>query len=412
MLRRWIAFLRRIATSPPTLVMGVLRWQLVLDARISAALNRQTKLDAAVATALRLGAFQLLLLDRIPPHAAIHDSVELTKRAGHRFASGLVNAVLRKIAAASPCSPADNIAAHPAWLIARWKRLFTQSELDALCAYDQRPPPLTIRLASAEAREPQQNATLLPGAFLTRACSITRGDGRETIPDGARIQDEGSQLVAELAGEGRRILDCCAAPGGKTAILAERNPGAEIFACDISPVRVRQMQQNFAQLPETARIYCVQADATVMVTETQLSGLFDLILCDAPCSGTGTLARNPEIKLRLTPDDFARQQARQEAILDAAVRKLAPGGRVVYSTCSLEPEENEQVVEHTLAVHPELQVVSIGKRLAELERSGVLLPHAAELLRRYGVRSGFLRTVPGTLPCDGFFAAVLQRSQT
>ncbi len=217
-------------------------------------------------------------------------------------------------------------------------------------------------------------------------------------------------MVAEIAGEGRRILDCCAAPGGKTAILAERNPGAEIYACDISPARLEKMRRNFADMPETARIQVVQADASALEDNASVPGLFDLVLCDAPCSGTGTLARNPEIKLRLAPADLERQQLRQRSILHAAMRKLAPGGRLVYSTCSLEPEEDEEVVAAVLRENSGFRKIAIEERIDDLERSGALHAKGARMLREHGVRDGFLRTVPGVLPCDGFFAAVLQRS--
>src|SRR5882757_3804893 len=159
-----------------------------------------------------------------------------------------------------------------------------------------------------------------------------------------RIQDEGSQLIAELAGGGSRILDCCAAPGGKTAILAENNPQAEITACDISESRLNAMRRSFAREPLTSNVHCALADATDLPFRHD----FDLILCDAPCSGTGTLARNPEIKLRLAASDLERQQERQIAILRSAYRVLAPGGRLVYSTCSLELEENRIVIEALL----------------------------------------------------------------
>ena len=143
------------------------------------------------------------------------------------------------------------------------------------------------------------------------------------MPENARIQDEGSQLVAEIAGRGSRILDCCAAPGGKTAILAENNPQAEITASTSAEARLDAMRRNFAREPLTAKIQCVLADATASAVSRRRSGFcnFDLILCDAPCSGTGTLARNPEIKLRLAVSDLARQQERQIAILRSAYQR-------------------------------------------------------------------------------------------
>ena len=170
-----------------------------------------------------------------------------------------------------------------------------------------------------------------------------------------RIQDEGSQLIAELAGHGTEILDCCAAPGGKTAILAERNPTASITACDISPARLKAMQAVLGQWPG---IHFRVLDATELPFREQ----FDLVLCDAPCSGTGTMARNPEIRHRVTVDDFRRQHDRQVRLLCSAMRAVREGGRLVYSTCSLEAEENEAVVAEALEREK-------GFRLLALERA-------------------------------------------
>jgi 16S rRNA (cytosine967-C5)-methyltransferase len=210
-------------------------------------------------------------------------------------------------------------------------------------------------------------------------------------------------------------LDCCAAPGGKTAILAENNPQAEITASDISETRLNAMRRSFACDPLTAKIHWVHADATNLPFRdgAAVSGSFDLIVCDAPCSGTGTLARNPEIKLRLAVSDLQRQQERQIAILRSVYRVLAPGGRLVYSTCSLEAEENAMVVETILASEPTARLLDVGERLTTMEAEEGLHPHGAELLRRTALRdNGCLQTLPGVSPCDGFFAAILTRNST
>jgi 16S rRNA (cytosine967-C5)-methyltransferase len=387
------------------LVMGVLRWQLALDAVLARYLQRKTPLDAEVAIALRLGAWQLLGMDRIPAHAALAESVELTKVSGHQFASGLVNAVLRRVAENSASIVLDPVSAHPAWMIQRWTRQFGPDAVAAIAEYDQRPPAVTIRLNAAL----DADAGSLPaGALLTRARRLSEGG---EAPENARIQDEGSQLVAELTGRGSRILDCCAAPGGKTAILAENNPHAEITACDISEARLNAMRRSFARDPLLSRVHCVLADATALPFRdgTAVSGNFDLILCDAPCSGTGTLARNPEIKLRLAASELARQQERQIAILRSAFRVLAPGGRLVYSTCSLEPEENAAVIEKFMASEPMARLLDVGERLSEMLAEGSLRPDGAERLRETALRDRCLQTLPGALPCDGFFAAILTR---
>jgi 16S rRNA (cytosine967-C5)-methyltransferase len=398
-----------------TLVMGVLRWQLALDAQSAKLLTHKSKMDEPVRIALRLGIFQLLMLDRIPVHAAISDSVELTKRAGHRFASGLVNAVLRKVAAQAPVLKQELSAeaAHPAWLLDRWRISFGASvsavcegaSVSAVCEYDQQPPLTTLRLVDTD--DFQKDGTLLaPGAFLTSARQVLSGNlpANETA---IRLQDEGSQLVAELLGGGthgqQSILDCCAAPGGKTAILAERNPDAKVAACDISAKRLAAMRERFESSPTLRRIEFRNID----VIEMPVSEHFDLILCDVPCSGTGTLARNPEIKLRLRQEDLVRQQERQIAILSAALRHLAPGGRLLYSTCSLEPEENEDVVGRVLSDRRDVSVIPIAGRIEELQAAGIVHEEGAAHLLANAVSGDYLRTMPGVSPCDGFFAALL-----
>jgi 16S rRNA (cytosine967-C5)-methyltransferase len=401
---------RALAT---TLVLGTLRWQLKLDAKIRPLLTRPgAKLPAAIETALRLGAYQLLYLDRIPAHAAIGESVELAKRAGERYAAGLVNAVLRKLALMPPAAAMhESIAneyAHPQWMVERWIRTYGQDATRALCAFDQEPAGICLRLLhpDAEAALAAEGVELASPEFLTAARRVVRGDVVRTDPfqrGWVRIQDEGSQLVAELAGHGRRILDTCAAPGGKTAILAERNPDAQIVACDISPRRLEAMRRQLAPLGE--RVQFKVQDAT----KRGLSPEYDLILCDVPCTGTGTIGRNPEIRFRVNKEAIARQHERQLRILSAALDGLAYGGRILYSTCSLESEENEAVVAETLAQRSDFRLVSIQDDVEKLMRKNVIHQDGLARLQQNAIRNGFLRTLPGTMQCDGFFAALIVR---
>lgn len=210
------------------------------------------------------------------------------------------------------------------------------------------------------------------------------------------IQDEASQLVAALVGGGNRILDCCAAPGGKTAAIADRNPNAVVVAVDIHEHRTRTMQS----LVKNPNVTFLTADAR----QLRLTQEFDRILVDAPCSGTGTLARNPEIKWRLQPADLAELQQRQLEILIAAAGQAAAGARLVYATCSLEPEEGEQVVAQALERCATLRLTEMRTELDRLREARELSwPDVASL-----VQGKFLRTIPGMHPCDGFFAAVLR----
>lgn len=414
------------------LVLGVLRRQIVLDGRIRPLLKKpNAKLDLEVLIALRLGAFQLLHMDRIPARAAIDESVELAKHAGHRFASGMVNAVLRKIAADAsrqgassfaPRSPSteartlapaqtagDETAAYPEWMYERWRSQFGEKTACEVCRYGQSQPVVALRLASPEVERELADAgvELAPGVLLSAARIVASGDifAAAALREGrARVQDEGSQLVAEIAGKGSAILDCCAAPGGKTLILAQRNPQARIVACEASGPRLDALRARLESAGD--RIECRHADAT----QLQYGNEFDLVLADVPCSGTGTLGRNPEIRHRLREAEFVRQAERQRAILHSALRAARPGGRVVYSTCSLEAEENEQVVGAVLQQRPDARVVPIEARLGELEQQGILSAGVAAKLKQCVTPEGYLRLFPGAFGTDGFFIAVIEHT--
>jgi len=422
-----------------TLVLGTLRWQLALNARIRPLLTRpNAKLSPEVATALRMGAYQLLYLERIPAHAAINDAVEMVKQSPERGAAGMVNAILRKVAQGTqgsevrvegreehnekPQSPEEIAAAwaHPAWMVERWARQFGLEAAAATCRWDQEPAGITIRLTAPD-KEPE-GVEVTPGFFLGNARRVVSGDVGAAFRTGKiRIQDEASQLVAEIAAadwasghphsaqqDSMRVLDLCAAPGGKTAILAERLPEAEITAVDISRKRLEVARRLLAArllAPLSGdRLRFQVADAASL----RLDPEYQLILCDVPCSGTGTLARNPEIRFRVDEAGLARQQQRQLAILKAGLAGLAPGGRLVYSTCSLELEENQTVVEKVLEELPGLTLMPVAPILDKLAGQGVVTEAGRERLGS-AVQGDFLRTIPGIHPCDGFFAAVIER---
>lgn len=393
-----------------TLVFGVLRWQIALDAQIRPLLKHPgAKLDAEVLLALRLGAFQLLHLDRIPAHAAIDESVELAREAGHRFASGMVNAVLRKLASSGAKGVNDARTAYPAWMVERWTRFFGAEIAEAICNNGVSAPATSLRIAEKEVEDELAHAgmALTSGQLLNAARTMLSGDVAETEAFRAgriRIQDEGSQLVAEIAGRGSSILDACAAPGGKTLILAERNPQSHIIACEVNPQRLAALRKRLAFLGD--RVECREADAAALPE----NAAYDLVLVDAPCSGTGTLARNPEIRHRLHPEEFTRQAERQKAILASALRAAKPGGHVVYSTCSLEPEENEQVVSAALAENPAAQTIRINTRIEAMREEKILTVEGARKLAQCITSKGYLRLFPGIYGTDGFFIALLEKS--
>ena len=413
------------------LVMGVLRWQSLLDDEIAqASAQPLSKLDLEILTALRLALYQLRRLDRIPHRAAIHESVELVKRARKRSAATFVNAVLRKLSTsvrAAEHNPEEVSAsaaslsrafAHPLWMVERWTREYGLDAARRICQHNQSVPTTSIRLrtATAEASLRSEGIELAPGTLLSSARRVQAGDITKSLAlrtGQVVIQDEASQLVAALVGRGLRLLDCCAAPGGKTLALADLNPDATITAVELHPHRARLLQRLLAPNQEspgsessvsssTQQLRVLIADASTLPPSAE----YDRVLADVPCSGTGTLARNPEIKLRLALPDLLELATRQQAILRSAIAQLAPGGRAIYSTCSLEREENENVIEQ-VAQTDSFRVLDCRTELDRLKREGELTwPDPKSL-----TRGPYLRTLPGIHPCDGFFAAILERIQ-
>jgi 16S rRNA (cytosine967-C5)-methyltransferase len=402
----------RLATE---LVMGVLRWRALLDEHVeNASTQKLTRLDLEVLSALRLGAYQLLFLSRIPSRAAIFESVELAKAAKKRSAAPFVNAVLRKIARSGGRDPFAEIqqsggsqalaktSAHPEWLVARWIESYGFEAARRICIHNQTVPFTVIHIPDreTEAELDGDRIRLAPGQLLSRARRVEAGDITTTRAYQERriaIQDEASQLVALLVGGGKWILDCCAAPGNKTSYIAAYNPQALVVASELHPHRARLLRA----LARQPNIRVIAADASDMPFQFK----FDRVLADVPCSGTGTLSRNPEIKWRLRPEDLEDLQARQVAILHSALGQLARGGRLIYSTCSLEREENEAVVETVLGKNAEFEIVNCRGELERLQQSGELVWNNLDSL----LSGPYLRTLPGMHPCDGFFAAMIER---
>lgn len=332
------------------IVMGSLRRRAQLDWLISKAARRDAaSLDTEVRVALRMGAYQLRFLERIPAHAAVSESVEAVRRAKCTSAAGLVNAVLRHLTETPENPPRATRLNLPEWLLARWDAHFGPETAEQIAL-------ATLRQPDTYVRAPEGG----PGLEITDVEKCWRVTG--VAPEGLRRQDIGSQaLLPHLdLQRGQRFLDVCAAPGNKTAQALEY--GVRPVACDASPRRLLTVPREGCDR--------VRLDAEQPLP---FGPVFDRILVDAPCSGTGTLGRNPEIKWRLAPDEIGRHADRQKRILLRALECLKPGGLLLYSTCSLEPEENAQVV---CSVAPN-RVVRTVERL------------------------------PGREPGDGFWAAVI-----
>ena len=418
---------RRLATE---LVMGVLRWRGELDFRIEQLSGRRLRsFDPEVLTLLRMGIYQIRFLGKIPKPAVVNDAVELTKAARKRSAAGLVNAVLRK------CTPPgvrlgsvrfaeldpEGIEAVqrtvPRWLFERWAGRkwprsasgegLTSAETALRLAWaSTQVPPTTLRVTAGDssretltAQLAQEGISVVPGALSRFALVVKSGNmfSSRALREGrVAIQDEASQLVTELVRPqpGQHVLDLCAAPGMKAGLLAQLLERGTLTVCDLSAARLRTLGRLLPpQVPCGVELHRVRLDAT---RELPFGTRFDRILLDAPCSGTGTLARNPEIKWRLEARDLVRHAETQMKMLRHALPLLAPGGRLVYATCSLEPEENEQVVEAVLSEAPAFRKLTSAELSSEF-------PAFTSLFDAHG----YFRTRPDLHLMDGFFAAVM-----
>ena len=404
------------------IVQGTLRWQRACDYLIGRVSARSLEsLDEEVLVILRLSLYQILHLDRVPSAAVVDDAVSLTRAAGKKSAAGFVNAVLRSALRRRnslplpprPDDPADREAAllylgvswsHPEWLVKRWLDRYGFERTETWVQFNDEPAPLTlsvnrlrttrdaVRQALAEDDVECENTALAPHGLRV----VSGNPLRQARHEQFLVQDEASQLVplAVDAQPGERVLDLCAAPGGKTVMMSgDMRDSGVLVACDVRARRV-------ALLRDTVRQAGVHHAYPMHVpTEGALpfSADFDRILVDAPCSGLGTVRRDPDIKWRRHENELAGLAERQLTLLRRAASVLKPGGRLVYATCSSEPDENEMVVDRFLATEP-------GFRLLNLRHDG-----SADLAPVLDTR-GMLRTLPFDHRLEAFFAAALQRT--
>ena len=410
------------------LVMGVLRWRRLLDFLLDRQLKKPVaRLDLPVALALRIGLYQLRFLERIPPRAAVNESVELVKSARKTSAATLVNAVLRR-ASNEARVPTEKFVApdvpvaerlgilhsHPTWMVERWLARLGEQRTIALLEANNHAPRLTCALHDLKLREEifaalqRAGLRIEAGKILQSAFAVSGGSPTrtESFRSGAiSIQDEASQTIPLLLDvqANDRVLDLCAAPGGKTPPLVRAaGPSGMVVAADRHAHRLRAMREQFKRLALT-NVRLIELDAA---SALPFGAFFNRILVDAPCSGTGTLARHPEIRWRLQPEQLAEFHSLQTSLLRSALERLAQGGRLVYSTCSMEPEENEQVVEVALRGVSGFKQ-NVGSEVPHgLKDKLVPGSEGANLFDR----DGYFRTTPGVLEADGFFAAVISRS--
>lgn len=382
------------------LVLGTLRHRGQLDHALAAAADRPLlRIDPAVLTILRLGAYQVLRL-RVPDRAAVSESVELARAVAPR-ATGIVNAVLRRLARegapAAPDPQADPLGwltttgSLPRWLAERWLTRLGPEGAHARAAALLEPPPVAFRVnpraRDLEARLAASGVVAtpltVPGARQAREGTL----GALAAEGLVYVQDEGSQMVAHLAARARgAVLDACAAPGGKSTLLADLGPDARVTAGEVSPSRLATLAALVRRWG-APNVQVVGADAR----RPPFARPFDGVLLDAPCSGLGTLGRHPDIRWRARAADLARHGRRQRELLEGMAPLVAPGGTLVYATCSIEPEENEEVIDPFLESHPEF---SLAPR-----------PEWAQAF----ADGRFLRTRPEIHGGDAFFCAPLRR---
>jgi len=408
------------------LVLGVLRRRLWLDTALQHFASRPIDdLDLPVRVALRIGLYQLRFLERIPPSAAVNESVNLVRAARVRSAAGFINAVLRRATREPDYDPATEVAdpveklaietSHPQWLIQRWVDAFGLAETGALARANNEAAPVAFRLTTKALKSENPSTQIIgeleaagaqvsrsrvaPDAWRVSSPGTARDSGRANAGAILRklsgdgliyFQDEASQLVAHLLGAaaGDRVLDVSAAPGSKTTHIAALQPQALIVAADLHEHRVRTMR-DLAKTQGADLLRLVVHDATLDLPFAD--AIFDRVLVDAPCSGTGTLRHNPEIRWRLKPLDIAELASKQRRILANAAAMARRGGLILYSTCAAEPDENEAVARDFIKRHPDFYP-------APLAVSQDLLTN-----------DGAVRTWPHRHDVDGFFIMAFRR---
>ncbi|HEX8891659.1 MAG TPA: 16S rRNA (cytosine(967)-C(5))-methyltransferase RsmB [Pyrinomonadaceae bacterium] len=394
------------------LVLGVLRWQRWLDALIEHYAGRSSaSLDAPVRRALRLGLYQLRFLSRIPASAVVNESVNLAYTARLRSAASFINAVLRRAVREPQFDPASKVSdelerlaietSHPAWLIERWVKAFGREETEKFARANNEAPPVTFRFtAQGENADELLNelrdagaivepSKITPGAWRIKSASASLQ--RQAREGKIYLQDEASQLVAHVldAQAGERVLDVCAAPGSKATHIATFGPSLSlIVAGDLHLHRARTIVKTAArQGIENLGVIVHDAEKALPFAEQS----FDKVLVDAPCTGTGTLRRNPEIRWRISAPDIFDLAGRQARILRNAARMVGRGGSLVYSTCSVEPEENEEVVACFLKENAAFSLAPVNVSPAIRNANGTA------------------RTWPHREGSDGFFIARFER---
>lgn len=400
------------------LVFGTLRWLRRIDQVITDASSRRFEdIETALHAPLRIAVYQLLFLDRVPAHAAVHEAVEQAHCLTHRGAASFVNAVLRRIARSPrledwPVREPDPVRrlaieqSHPDLLVARWlERLGRETTLEILAANNRPKPMQLLAFRHRGGRELlaesliDEGLEVEPSNFSPVGVTVRRGNPLTTAAfrrGDLYVQDEISQIAALLPPPraGERILDAAAAPGGKSFALLAHQPEVRLTLADVSPARTFLLRSNLRRLGLDLRLVVADAGALPLPAEV---ATFDRVVVDLPCSGTGTLRKNPELKWRISDREIGRMAEQGRRMLAGVAPHVAPGGLVVAITCSLEEEENEAVVASFLAAHPEFSPLPLAEHLGQPLDEGIQGP-------------GWWRMLPGG-DHDGFTVHVLKRSK-
>ena len=418
---------RGLATE---LVYGTLRWRGRLDYIIQQCLDRElSEMEPVIRATLRIGAYQLHFSDRIPDTAAVDEAVRCARALGAERATGLVNAVLRRVAREQakvrfpsleedPLAHLEHACSLPAWIAQRWLAEYGAEDAARLAEACNAPPPLAVRtnplrgdreslIQEISETFPEATATEFASGGVILGRSGNAGIDPLFLAGHYTIQDQASQLIIDLLDvkPGQRVLDTCAAPGTKTTGLAEALAGeGSVLALDRHAGRLKLIARAARRLGlDTIRT--LVRDASLPLTdlpgpgqksdEVPIRSDFDRVLVDAPCSGLGAIRRNADARWRVRPQDLPELATQQAAILAQAAEVVSPGGSLVYSTCTVMREENEDVIQPFLAAHPDFRLVPAEE-----------LPPT---LRPLIDADGFLRCYPHVHDMDGFFAARLER---
>lgn len=403
------------------IVLGALRWLSKMDWIMSHVVNRPlTSLDPRVLNALRVGAYQIYYMDRVPERAAVAETVEAIKTAGVPNASSFVNAILRRIAKKSEYFPkpdkeahyAEYCAmqyAHPQWLVNRWIQNIPKDKFEYLLINNNKPPKFTLKRILKNPLPNQLEAfpayllrtsgiksqsRPLPGGYIVE--SLPRFESCEAFQKGCYIvQHESAQLCSQLLSinPDDKVLDACAAPGGKSIALWDRGVRPEnLTVCDFSQKRLQRLYENFSRVGLLG-VKVLHGDAV----EQSQNQMFDKILLDAPCTALGVVRRHPEIKWQKTPRDIENCAQNQKKLLFGLAKSLNLFGELLYVVCSFEPEETTLQIEEFLAHHPDFEIESLANRVHDF-------------YRKYVTKRNELLIYGGNIDdLDGFYAVILKK---